>query len=42
MKAEDRSRILHAIATARSWFDNLVAARVDSTDAIASGERSAR
>ena len=38
MKAEDRSRILYAIATARSWLDDLIAARVDSTDAIASRE----
>ncbi len=38
MKAEDRSRILHAIATARSWLDDLIAARVDSTDGIASRE----
>ncbi len=35
MKAEDRSRILHAIATARTWLDDLIAARVESTDAIA-------
>ncbi len=35
MKAEDRTRILHAIATARSWLDDLIAARVASTDAIA-------
>ena len=38
MKVEDRSRILHAIATARTWLDDLIAARVDSTDAIATRE----
>ena len=25
MKVEDRSRILHAIATARTWLDDLIA-----------------
>ena len=35
MKVEDRSRILHAIAIARTWLNDLIAARVDSTDAIA-------
>ncbi len=35
MKVEDRSRILHAIATARTWLDDLIAARVESTDTIA-------
>jgi site-specific DNA recombinase len=35
MKVEDRSRILHAIATARTWLDDLIAARVESMDAVA-------
>ncbi len=36
MKVEDRTRILHAIATARTWLDEkLIAARVENTDAIA-------
>ena len=35
MKVEDRSRILHAIAIARTWLNDLIAARIDSTDAIA-------
>ena len=35
MKVEDRSRILHAIATARTWLDDLIVARVESPDAIA-------
>ena len=38
MKVEDRSRILHAIATAKTWLDDLIAARVESTDAIAMRE----
>jgi DNA invertase Pin-like site-specific DNA recombinase len=35
MKVEDRSRILRAIATGRSWLDDLTDARIDGTDAIA-------
>ena len=46
MKVEDRTRILKAIATARSWTDDLLASRIDSTEAIASqqgcSERSVR
>ncbi len=38
MKVEDRARILHAIATARTWLDDLIAARVASTEAIAMRE----
>ena len=38
MKVEDRSRILHAIATARSWLDDLTTARINSTNAIAMRE----
>jgi len=38
MKAEDRSRIPHALATARSWLDDLIAAEIESTDEIASRE----
>jgi DNA invertase Pin-like site-specific DNA recombinase len=39
MKAEDRARILKAIATGRTWMDDLVTASVPGTDAIASRER---
>ena len=35
MKAEDRARILKAIAQARSWMNELAAGRIASTDAIA-------
>ncbi|KQT17219.1 hypothetical protein ASG40_17715 [Methylobacterium sp. Leaf399] len=38
MKVEDRARILKAVATARSWIDDLLAARIADTDAIAMRE----
>jgi site-specific DNA recombinase len=38
MKAEDRARILKAIATARCWIDDLAASRIIGTLAIASRE----
>ncbi|WP_238207729.1 recombinase family protein [Methylobacterium marchantiae] len=38
MKPEDRARILKAIARSRAWIDDLVAARVTATDAIAARE----
>ncbi len=38
MKVEDRTRILRAIATGRTWMDDLVAARIASPAAIASRE----
>jgi site-specific DNA recombinase len=38
MKAEDRARILKAIATARCWIDDLAASRITGTLAIASRE----
>ncbi len=38
MKVEDRARILSALATSRSWLDDLIAGRVDTTDAIAQRE----
>lgn len=38
MRAEDRTRILKAIATGRAWIDDLTRSRIDSTDALASRE----
>ncbi|MGA0597732.1 recombinase family protein [Enterovirga sp. CN4-39] len=38
MKAEDRTRILRAIAKARSWMGELTSSAVASTDAIANRE----
>ncbi|MCC0808792.1 recombinase family protein [Methylobacterium sp. W2] len=38
MKPEDRIRILKAIARSRAWIDDLVAARVTATNAIAARE----
>ena len=38
MKAEDRTRILRAIAKARSWMGELTSSAVASTDAIADRE----
>ncbi|MGU3286242.1 recombinase family protein [Methylobacterium mesophilicum] len=38
MKPEDRARILKAIARSRAWIDDLAAARVTGTDAIAARE----
>jgi len=38
MKVEDRARILTAIATGRSWLDELVAGRAGTTEAIADRE----
>jgi hypothetical protein len=35
MKVEDRSRILRAIATGRSWLDDLTEARIEGTETIA-------
>ena len=38
MKTEDRARILKAIATGRSWMEDLIRSRVESPAAIASRE----
>jgi len=38
MKVEDRTRILRAIAKARSWMGELTASAIGSTDAIANRE----
>ena len=34
MKTEDRTRILKAIATGRAWMEELVTARIASTDRV--------
>jgi hypothetical protein len=39
MKVEDRARILKAVATGRTWLDELLSGEITSTEALAARER---